>query len=399
MNGGVKSGADRLASAGAALLKGKRFILLTNPTGIDSLFRSTIELCRGLEGAELAAFFACEHGLRNERQAGVKFEDETDPATGLPIFSLYGSRSRPAPYMLENIDAVVVDLQDVGVRFYTYLTTLVYVMEACAAQGVEVIVLDRPNPLGGNRIEGGFLKEGFQSMVGAWRMPAVTGMTIGEIARLVAGEMSTLCRLQVVPLAGWNRSMEYGETGLPWMMPSPNIPSMDTVRVYPGTCLFEGTNVSEGRGTTRPFEIIGAPWIDGPELCGRMNGLGLPGVHFHPVTFTPTFKKYPGELCRGLMIFVTDQKVYKSAETGLRLLHGIASLYPERFEWKFENGDGLPFIDILSGSDRVRQSLTEPGGIDAILTEWQRDAESWRELRKPYLLYGADGANGSGSHA
>ncbi|AJY77723.1 hypothetical protein VN24_13985 [Paenibacillus beijingensis] len=391
------TGADRLLSVGRELLQGKRFALLTNPTGINAELRSTIELCRQVEGAQLAAFFACEHGLRNERQAGVRFEDEDDPVTGLPVYSLYGSRYKPAPYMLRGIDALVVDIQDLGVRFYTYLTTLVYVMEACAAAGVEVIVLDRPNPLGGYRIEGGFLQEGFHSMVGAWRMPAATGMTIGEFARLVSAEMDVPCKLQVVALQGWDRSMEYGDTGLPWMMPSPNIPTIDTVRVYTGTCLLEGTNISEGRGTTRPFETVGAPWMDNAKVCRVMSEMDLPGVRFHSVTYTPTFSKYAGELCRGLMIYVTDKSAFRSAETGLRLLHAMIDLHPSEFKWRGANEDGLPFIDILTGSDTVRRTLAEPGAVDRILQSWREDAESWKQIRGPYLLYGDETSRHAGS--
>jgi uncharacterized protein YbbC (DUF1343 family) len=388
------TGADRLSSIGSEVLKGKRFALLTNPTGIDAAFRSTIDLCCRIEGAELAAFFACEHGLRNEWQAGVRFDDGIDLETGLPIYSLYGSRYRPAPHTLQDIDAVVVDIQDLGVRFYTYLTTLVYVMEACAAHGVEVIVLDRPNPLGGYRIEGGFLQEAYHSMVGAWRMPAATGLTIGEFARLVSTEMKDPCKLQVVALQGWDRSMEYGDTGLPWMMPSPNMPTLDTVRVYVGTCMLEGTNVSEGRGTTRPFEMIGAPWMDNIKVCGLLNERDLPGVRFHPVTYTPTFSKYAGELCKGLMIYVTDKSAFRSAETGLWLLHTIAGLHPSEFKWQHENEAGLPFIDILTGSDAVRTTLMGPGGVDRILASWRADAESWERIRQPFLLYGNNESDG-----
>lgn len=383
----VQVGADQLPSIGSKLLKNKRFGLLTNPTGIDAKFRSTIDLCHQIEGAKLTALFACEHGLRNEKQAGILFEDEIDPVYGIPVYSLYGSNRKPTADMLREIDAVVFDIQDLGVRFYTYLTTLIYVMQSCAAHQVEVIVLDRPNPLGGYRIEGGMLEEGFFSMVGAWKMPAMTGMTIGEFARLVNGQMEKPCELQVVPLIGWDRSMEFPETGLPWIMPSPNMPTMDTVRVYAANCLYEGTNVSEGRGTTRPFEMIGAPWMQHQKLCEAMNDMKLPGVWFQPVTFTPSFKKHTGLLCNGVLTYVTDKEQFQSAETGLRLLHQIQSMHPDDFDWYRGNEDGLPFIDILTGSDRVRTTLHQPQALEAIIASWREDCEAWKQIRKPYLLY------------
>jgi uncharacterized protein YbbC (DUF1343 family) len=391
LNKQVLVGADQLSTIGSKLLKGKRFAVLTNPTGIDSKFRSTLDLCKEIEGATLSACFACEHGLRNEKQAGVWFEDEIDPEYGIPVYSLYGSNRKPTEEMLRDIDAVVFDIQDLGIRFYTYLTTLVYMMQACAKYNVALIVLDRPNPLGGNRIEGGMLQEAFFSMVGAWKMPLMTGMTIGEFARLVNGQMDKACELQVVPLVGWNRSMEFPDTGLPWIMPSPNMPTMDTVRVYAGNCVYEGTNVSEGRGTTRPFEMVGAPWLQHRKLCDSMNEMKLPGVWFQPVTFSPTFKKHIGLLCNGIMTYVTDKTLYHSTESGLRLLHQIMLMHPDHFEYR-GNEDGLPFIDILTGSDIVRTSLHEPNVLESIIAQWRRDCANWEQMRKPYLLYEDIGA-------
>jgi uncharacterized protein YbbC (DUF1343 family) len=393
MTTSVLSGADQLNTMGNKLLKGKRFALLTNPTGIDSKFRSTIDLCANVESGKLVAFFACEHGLRNEVQAGVMFEDHMDPVYGIPVHSLYGKNRKPTAEMLKDIDVIVFDFQDLGVRFYTYLTTLIYVMDACAEHGVGLIVLDRPNPLGGYGVEGGFLEEGYHSMVGAWRMPARTGMTIGEFARLVNGQMERKCDLEVVQLVGWDRSMEYSDTGLPWVMPSPNMPTMDTVRVYVGNCLFEGTTLSEGRGTTKPFEIVGAPWLRNQDVCDAMNGLKLPGVWFHPLTYTPTFQKHQGNLCQGVMTYVTDKSVFQTSEAGLRLLHTIQSMHPEHFEWykpksKAEQGsEANYFIDILTGSDVVRRTLHEQGAVQSIIDSWRKDSAEWKQIRKPYLIY------------
>ncbi|MDF2722929.1 MAG: hypothetical protein K0Q59_2604 [Paenibacillus sp.] len=386
----VQTGADQLARLGSKLLRGKRFALLTNPTGIDSQFRSTIDICRELEGGELSAFYACEHGLRNEKQAGVKFEDEIDPEYGLPVYSLYGENRRPTAENMKNLDAIVYDIQDLGVRFYTYLTTLVYVMEACAKSGVELIVLDRPNPLGGHRVEGGFLNEDCKSMVGAWKMPILSGMTIGEFARLVNAQMDKPCQLEVVPLQGWNRSMEYSATGLPWVMPSPNMPTIDTVRIYGGNCFFEGINLSEGRGTTKPFEQIGAPWLDHRQICSLLNEKKLPGVYYHPVTFTPVFRQYAGELCNGIMTYVTDPQSFHSVNSGLTLVHQIMEVHPDPFKWHGSE-DGQQFIDILSGSTDVRLKLAEPDGLNAILNRWNEESELWRDIRRPFLLYEDNG--------
>ncbi|MBP1993147.1 exo-beta-N-acetylmuramidase NamZ family protein [Paenibacillus eucommiae] len=395
MNKQVLVGADQLPAIGGKLLRGKRFAILTNPTGVDSRFRSTIDLCKEIEGAELAACFACEHGLRNEKQAGVLFEDEIDPEYGIPVYSLYGTNRKPTAEMLRDIDVVIFDIQDLGIRFYTYLTTLIYTMQACAENKVALIVLDRPNPLGGNRIEGGILQERFFSMVGLWKMPVMTGMTIGEFARLVNGQMEVSCDLQVVPLEGWNRSMEFTDTGLPWIMPSPNMPTIDTVRVYAGNCVFEGTNVSEGRGTTKPFEMVGAPWLKHNKLCDAMNDMKLPGVWFQPVTFSPSFKKHTGVLCNGVMTYVTDRTQFQSTETGLRLLHQIMTMHPDDFQW-VGSEDGNLFIDILTGSDIVRTTLHEPGALEAIIANWRKDSAEWEQTRKPYLLYEETGATVNG---
>jgi uncharacterized protein YbbC (DUF1343 family) len=270
------------------------------------------------------------------------------------------------------------------------MTTMLYMMEACAEAGKTFVVLDRPNPLGGLVSEGGLLEPGFESMVGGFAVPFRTGLTIGEYARYVNDRLEPKCDLRVVPMSGWNREMEYTDTGLPWLMPSPNMPTMDTVRVYTGNCLFEGTNLSEGRGTTKPFEQIGAPWVDGAQLSAEMNLLGLPGVHFHPVTFTPMFSKHQGVLCSGVHTFVTDKKTYKSLESGLYLLHTVIRLYGDQFEWipPFKEGR-KHFIDYLTGSDLVRTTIHEEAGLHSIIERWRRDLAKWEQERAPYLLYGA----------
>lgn len=383
----VKTGADRLQDSAEAYLGGKRIGLLTNPTGVTTHFRSTIDVCAGIPSVQLTALFACEHGIRGERQAGVYFEDESDPGLGITVFSLYGKHRAPTAEMLDSLDAVVFDIQDLGVRFYTYLTTLVYTMQACAKAGKELIVLDRPNPLGGRTVEGGVLRDGYQSMVGVWQVPFRTGMTIGEFAKLANDQSEPKCRLTVVPLEGWTRDMEFPETGQPWIMPSPNMPTMDTVRVYSGTCLFEGTNLSEGRGTTKPFEMIGAPWLDGKATAEAMNRHGLPGVVFHPVYFTPMFSKHKGELCGGVQVYVTDRAEYRAVRTGLYLLKQVQDLHADHFEWLPPYKEGSkPFIDLLTGSDRVRLTLHETSA-ERIADDWDREAAEWSKTREAYLIY------------
>lgn len=386
----VLTGADQLRSLDKRLLDGLRIGLLTNPTGITSRFESVIDVCGQIPSASLTALFACEHGIRGERQAGVLFEDETDAQLGIPVFSLYGSSKKPTEQMMSYVDAVIFDIQDLGVRFYTYLTTLAYMMEACADYGKMLVVLDRPNPLGGIVCEGGMLQEGFESMVGACPMPFRTGLTIGEFARYYNDRLlGGGCRLHVVPLLHWRRGMEYGATGLSWLMPSPNMPTMETVRVYAGNCLFEGTNVSEGRGTTRPFEMIGAPWIDGSKVSERMNRLKLPGVHYHPVTFTPMFSKHQGQLCGGVQAFVTDPGSFLSVTSALLLLHTVIDMYPESFQWIAPFKEGRKhFIDYLTGSDDVRTGIYTLDGLHRIVSLWDSQAKEWDRIRQPYLLYG-----------
>lgn len=347
----VKTGVD-LLSGGLShpWITGNRIGLITNPTGITADFVSTIDVCVGLANTEFTALYACEHGLSGELQAGVRFGDMLHPRLDIPVFSLYGDYKKPTPAMLAGVDTVLFDIQDVGIRYYTYASTLFHMMDACAGAGKRMLILDRPNPLGGNVVEGGVLNAGYESLVGAWRVPVRTGLTIGELALMVNSEMDVPCELDVVTMEGWQRSMEFADCGLPWMLPSPNMPTLDSVRVYAGTCLFEGTNVSEGRGTTRPFEWIGAPWIEGERLAERFREYKLEGVHVHPVYMSPTFSKHAGELCGGVRIFVTDSRKFRAVETGLVLLHELVSLYPEQFCWLEPPEPGSRyFIDLLAG--------------------------------------------------
>ncbi|WP_442601767.1 exo-beta-N-acetylmuramidase NamZ family protein [Paenibacillus sp. KN14-4R] len=385
----VLTGADQLASFEEKFLAGKRVGLLTNPTGINRHFQSTVSVCANLKSAKLAALFACEHGIRGERQAGVLFEDEFDSELQVPVFSLYGEHKKPTAAMMDAIDVLVFDIQDLGIRFYTYLSTLIYAMEACAKHGKHLVVLDRPNPLGGLNFEGGMLESGFESIVGAWQIPIRSGLTIGEMAQYINSQMNPSCDLSVVPLQNWTRDMEYTATGLPWMLPSPNMPTMETVRVYAGTCYFEGTNLSEGRGTTLPFEMIGAPWLKASKLADTMNALALPGVHFHALYFTPTFSKHQGDLCHGVRLFVTDPVKFKAVETGLHLLHHVITMHEQEFEWLTPfSEESKPFIDLLTGSEQVRLSIHTQEGLTQIIASWNDQLEQWEKARQPYLIYG-----------
>jgi uncharacterized protein YbbC (DUF1343 family) len=386
---GVRTGVD-LLSGGLShpWLTDARIGLITNPTGITADFISTVDVCAALSGAELTALYACEHGLDGELQAGVRFGDTMHSRLGIPVFSLYGEHKKPTPAMLAGVDTVLYDIQDVGVRYYTYASTLFHMMQACAETGKRLLVLDRPNPLGGDAVEGGVLSAGYESLVGAWRVPVRTGLTVGELALLVNSEMEVPCDLDVIMMAGWQRSMEFTDCNLPWMLPSPNMPTLDSVRVYAGTCLFEGTNVSEGRGTTRPFEWIGAPWVDGERLAERFRNYHLEGVHVHPVYMSPTFSKHAGELCGGVRIFVTDSSTFQAVDAGLILLHELASLYPEQFQWLEPPQSGSRyFIDLLTGGREVREIIHDRERVIGLIKLWRIQAEEWKERRKPFLLY------------
>ncbi|PKQ88051.1 DUF1343 domain-containing protein [Paenibacillus sp. BGI2013] len=385
----VKTGVD-LLSRGLShpWITGNRIGLITNPTGITADFVSTIDVCAGLANTELTALYACEHGLYGELQAGVRFGDMFHPRLDIPVFSLYGDYKKPTPAMLAGVDTVLFDIQDVGIRYYTYASTLFHMMDACAGAGKRMLILDRPNPLGGNVVEGGVLNAGYESLVGAWRIPVRTGLTIGELALMVNSEMDVPCELDVVAMEGWQRSMEFTDCGLPWMLPSPNMPTLDSVRVYAGTCLFEGTNVSEGRGTTRPFEWVGAPWVEGERLAERFGEYKLEGVHVHPVYMSPTFSKHAGELCGGVRIFVTDSGKFRAVETGLVLLHELVSLYPEQLCWLEPPEPGSRyFIDLLAGGKEVRETIHDRAEFIRLMDAWNVQVAEWKERRKPFLLY------------
>lgn len=366
------------------LLRGKRIGLVTNPTGVDRGLRSTVDLLARHPELELVALFGPEHGVRGDAQAGEHVGSMRDRATGLPVHSLYGEHREPAPEMLAGIDVLVFDIQDVGARFYTYPYTLAGVMRAARATGIPVVVLDRPNPVGGVEVEGPVLETGHASFVGMFPIPIRHGMTLGELARLFNEAFGIGAELHVVPVRGWIRSQSEPGRILPWVLPSPNMPTPDTALVYPGTALFEGTNLSEGRGTTRPFEIIGAPYVDADALAARMNAIGLPGVRFRPVWFTPTFSKHAGVLSGGVQLHVTDRQAFLPVRTGLALIKATHDLYPDEF--RFLEGEPV-FFDLLAGNGWIREAILAGESVENIEARWQEELARFKEERRRYLIY------------
>ncbi len=369
----VGNGIDN--KAGLRVLEGRRLGLVTNPTGVDRELRSTAEILKA--SFRLAAVFGPEHGIRGDQQAGVEIDsDGMDPELGVPSYSLYGAASRPDPAMLDGLDAMVYDIQDVGARFYTYIYTLAHTMEACADKGIPVIVLDRVNPLGGLAVEGISLEDGIRSGVGEYPMPVRYALTPGEFAMLINAEHHIGCSLHVVPCEGWSRGMWYGDTGLQWISPSPNIPTPESALAYIGTCIFEGTDISEGRGTTRPFELIGAPQLDAARLAADLARLSLPGVAWRPVHFTPTFSKHANELCHGVQVHVTDREAFRPFESGLRLFECIREQYPEMACRRH--------LDCLLGSSSLRLGTES---VSEIIARAKKESGCFSKASAKYRLY------------
>lgn len=385
----VRTGLDELL-ARPRRLAGLRLGLIANPVSMTRDFVPATLAVRHCRGLKLRALFGPEHGIWGNAQDLVEIEDVRDPVTGLRVHSLYGKTRVPTREMLEPIDALVFDLQDVGSRYYTFIYTMLHAMEACAIHGKAMVVLDRPNPIGGVAVEGNLLDLQFRSFVGLHPLPPRHGLTAGELALLFEDECGLKLDLRVIRMRGWRREMSFEETGLPWVLPSPNMPTVDTAYVYPGGCLIEGTNLSEGRGTTRPFELVGAPWLDPWKLGEAMDKEKLPGVRFRPTFFTPTFQKHAGRLCGGLQVHVTDRRVFQPYLTYLLLIHHARRLDPARFAWRdppYEYEYVKRPIDILCGTDRIRLGIEEGLSPRKLSAEWKGDVARFRTRRKPYLLY------------
>jgi uncharacterized protein YbbC (DUF1343 family) len=387
----VALGIDRLLETDRRLVAGRRVGVVCNPSSIDSAFRHTAD--RLVEDADVtvAALFGPQHGFRSDVQDNmIETPHGRDARRSVPVYSLYSETREPTAEMLRDIDVLVVDLQDVGTRVYTYVYTMANCLRAAARHGVHVIVCDRPNPIGGDEVEGNLLEPAYASFVGQFPIPLRHGMTIGELARLFNDAFGIGASLDVVPLGGWRRSMYHDETGVPWIIPSPNLPTLDSAIVYPGAVLFEGTGLSEGRGTTRPFELIGAPWIDGERLADAMNARGLPGVHFRPAFFEPTFHKHAKQTSGGCQVHVLDRRRFRPVRTAVELMSEFRRQDPARFPWReppYEYEDRKQPIDILYGSDRLRTVLDAGEDVGALVAGWKADEDAFRRTREKFLLY------------
>ena len=382
-----KLGVEVLLDEQKDLIKGKRVGLITNPTGVDQNLNSIVDLLYNDPDVELTALYGPEHGVRGDAQAGSYVEYYIDEETGLPVYSLYGQTRKPTPEMLENIDVLLFDIQDVGTRFYTYIYTMAYAMEAAQEKGIPFIVLDRPNPLGGQKVEGPVLDPDYASFVGNYPIPLRHGMTVGELATLFNEEFEIGADLTVVQMNGWKRNMYYHDTPLQFVMPSPNMPTFETALVYPGAALIEGTNVSEGRGTTKPFELIGAPFVNSTEFAAALNELNLPGVAFRAASFTPTFSKHSGKLSHGVQIHITNKKPYDPIVTGLHIVKTLHDMYPDDFEFRARNSAGISFFDNLIGNGWVMDAIKNGESIKSIEKQWENDLNEFKQVRKEFLLY------------
>jgi len=370
----VKFGIDNIDNH-LDYFEGKRVGLITNPTGINSNYESTIDIL--FEKVNLVALFSPEHGIRGNLQAGESLGTYIDEITNLPVYSLYGNTKKPTKAMMDQLDVLCIDLQDAGARFYTYIYTMAYAMEACKEYDKEFVVFDRPNPAGGKIYEGNILRLEYRSFIGYYPIIQRHGMTIGELALFFNKEYDINCKLKVIEMEGWKRDMYYDDTNLPWVIPSPNFPSINTALVYPGTCIFEGTNLSEGRGTTIPFEIIGAPWINAYEWADALNELDLPGVKFRPAYFTPTFSKHQGKLCGGVQVHVTDRESFRSVKTAFAMLDVVRNMYPEHFGTNSS-------LNLLNGDNFLEE---DKYSLEEQFLIIDNDTETFGEIRKNYLLY------------
>lgn len=365
------------------IFEGKRIGLITNPTGIDSTFKSSIDILR--EKAQLTALYGPEHGVRGSIQAGVKISTYIDETTGIPVYSLYGDTKKPTAEMLENVDILAIDIQDVGSRFYTYIYTMAYAMMACKEHNKRFVVFDRPNPINGVDFEGNILDLTYRSFVGYYPIVQRHGMTMGELAKLFNEEYEIGCDLVVIPMENWKREMSFEDTKLPWVYPSPNLPTINSAYVYNCTCIFEGTNVSEGRGTTLPFELVGAPWINPDQLSQVLNNLGLPGVYFRPQYFMPTFTKYKEEMCGGVQLHVFDRQAFQPVHTGWAMLEVIRNLNPDYFSVNKPYVEGRPcMLQYNTGCNYIMEKTYTLEEQFAIL---ERDTKKFSTIRQKYLIY------------
>mgnify|MGYP006294853387 CR=1 FL=1 len=389
----VKTGLHELLEDPSVIDSAATVGLLGHPASVDRHVVHAIKRVQERCGSKLQVLLGPEHGLRGEAQDMEAVSQHRDPLTGLPVVSLYGvdeGSLSPAREALEGVDVLVADLQDVGSRYYTYIWTLIRCLEVAQGTDTHVVVCDRPNPIGGVHVEGPGIQAGFHSFVGGHDVAVRHGMTIGELCRLVAHERKLDVELTVVPMEGWSREMSFRHTGLPWVLPSPNMPTEDTALVYPGGCLVEATQLSEGRGTTRPFELLGAEFVDPHRLTDLLHGLKLPGVRFRPVYFKPTFQKLAQVVCGGIQQHVMDPESYRPYLTGVAFLWAVHRLWPDSFRWRdkpYEFVTSIPAVDLLSGSPHLREALEGGAELPEIQAMWAEQEAEFRIRREPHLLY------------
>lgn len=387
----VLTGLENLLLSPPDWLRRSRIGLLCNPASVDHRLNHAVEMIRMVLPPNPVLIYSPQHGFHAEKQDNmIESGDTRDPLFRVPVHSLYGRRRVPEKSSMENIDVLLVDLQDVGCRVYTFIYTLSYCMETAAALGKKVVVLDRPNPIGGRVIEGNRLSPDCASFVGRYPIPMRHGLTIAEAALLFNTRFGIGCDLTVIPMEGWHRDMYFSDTGLFWVPPSPNLPSPEAALVYPGQVLWEGTNISEGRGTTRPFEIFGAPFLDPYAILDRLTKGGIPGVILRPLAFEPTWNKWQGRLCKGFQMHVTDRSRIRPYTAALKLIRVVMDLYPDRFEWKpppYEYEFERMPIDLILGDQRIRRKLEQTHDVDGLSTLWNDDLETFRAMRARFLLY------------
>ncbi|HEY0544491.1 MAG TPA: DUF1343 domain-containing protein [Pyrinomonadaceae bacterium] len=384
-------GIERLLTERAELLRGARVGLICNQASVDHGLNHSADLLRAAVGDRLTALFGPQHGIRGEVQDNmIETAHGFDTETGAPVYSLYSETREPTALMLAETDVLVYDLQDVGCRIYTFIYTLANCMRAAGRLGKKVIVCDRPNPITGDFVEGNVLEPAYASFVGQFPIPTRHGMTVGELARLFKEHFGILCDLEILEMHGWERADWFDETDAPWVMPSPNMPTLETATVFPGTVHLEGTQVSEGRGTTRPFELLGAPYVHAPELASRLAEFSLAGVHFRPCGFRPTFQKHAEQICGGVQIHVLERAAFRPVLTGVAIVKAIHELYGDEFRWKeppYEYvHDKNPF-DVISGTGTLRAQLERHETLEAIQASWQQGLEEFESLRRSCLLY------------
>ena len=383
----VRSGIEVLLSDSLHLVQGKNVGLLTNHTGIywtsDGIVGSTIDALYEANNVDLVALYAPEHGIRGQEQAGAAIDSGRDERTGVPIHSLYGEVRKPTPAMLEGVDVLLFDMQDIGARYYTYVSTMALAMEAAGEQDIPFIVLDRPNPVRGDVVQGNLLKPGYETFVGMYPVPMRHGMTAGELAQLYVGEFGLEVDLHVVPLDGWTRDMTFDQTQLPWVPPSPNMPSLESALAYPGTCLFEGTPISVGRGTDRAFQWVGAPWLDGVQLAESLNGYGINGVRFESTTFTPRNagdRKFEGQEVSGVLL-IPESTDYDASKAAVAMLVETYSMSGDNWLWAEAH------FDRLAGTDSLRLSIETGADFAELTSAWDSETQAFEQLRDPYLIY------------